>query len=142
MLELDNALNLIVKGLESTTKEFGFKVIYPDGVRAPEAPIFKDKDSSYIAYEGEKGRMRIVFKKNQLALHCATADEDDTPDDDMKRISLSLLELEEYDEKDLSYILDEFSDSITKTYSTKRELRGDVKMPTPVSRSKAKNISS
>lgn len=139
MLELDNALSLVVKGLESTTKEFGFKVIYPDGVRAPEAPIFKDKDSSYIAYEGEKGRMRIVFKKNQLALHCATADEDDTPDDDMKRVSLSLLELEEYDEKDLSYIFDEFSESITKTYSTKRELRGDVKMPTPVSRSKAKN---
>ena len=109
MLELDNALSLVVKGLESTTKEFGFKVIYPDGVRAPEAPIFKDKDSSYIAYEGEKGRMRIVFKKNQLALHCATADEDDTPDDDMKRVSLSLLELEEYDEKDLSYIFDEFA---------------------------------
>ena len=27
MLELNNALNLIVKGLESTTKEFGFKSI-------------------------------------------------------------------------------------------------------------------
>ena len=92
MLELNNALNLIVKGLESTTKEFGFKVIYPDGVRAPEAPVFEENGTSYVAYEGEKGRMRIVFKKNQLALHCATVDEEDTPDDDMKRVSLSLLE--------------------------------------------------
>lgn len=139
MLELDYALNLIVKGLESTTKELGFKVIYPDGVRAPEAPIFKENDTAYIAYTGEKGRIRIVFKKNQLALHCATADETDTPDDDMKRISLSLLELEEYDERDLSYIFDEFTDSLMNTFKAKRELRGDVKMPTPVSRSKAKN---
>lgn len=139
MLELDYALNLIVKGLESTTKELGFKVIYPDGVKAPEAPIFKENDTTYVAYTGEKGRIRIVFKKNQLALHCATADETDTPDDDMKRISLSLLELEEYDERDLSYIFDEFTDSLMNTFKAKRELRGDVKMPTPVSRSKAKN---
>ncbi len=139
MLELDYALNLIVKGLESTTKELGFKVVYPDGVRAPEAPVFKEKDTSYIAYTGEKGRIRIVFKKNQLALHCATVDEADTPDDDMKRVSLSLLELEEYDERDLSYIFDEFTDSLMNTFKAKRELRGDVKMPTPVSRSKAKN---
>ncbi len=139
MLELDYALNLIVKGLEGTTKELGFKVVYPEGVKPPEAPVFKDKDTSYISYTGEKGRIRIVFKKNQLALHCATADEDDTPDDDMKRVSLSLLELEEYDERDLSYIFDEFTDSLLNTYKTKRELRSDVKMPTPVSKSKAKN---
>jgi len=139
MLELDNALNLIVKGLENTTKELGFKVNYPDGVKAPEAPVFKENDTTYVAYTGEKGRIRIVFKKNQLALHCATADEIDTPDDDMKRVSLSLLELDEYDEKDLSYIFDEFNDSLMSTFKTKRDLRGDVKMPTPVSRSKAKN---
>ena len=50
MLELDNALNLVVKGLESTTKELGFKVVYPDGVRPPEAPVFKENNSSYISY--------------------------------------------------------------------------------------------
>jgi hypothetical protein len=139
MLELDYALNLIVKGLEGTTKELGFKVIYPEGVMPPEAPVFKEKDSSYVAYEGDKGRIRIVFKKNQLALHCATADEEDTPDDDMKRVSLSLLELEEYDERDLSYIFDEFTESLSTVFKSKRDLRGNVKMPTPVSKSKAKN---
>ena len=139
MLELDYALNLIIKGLESTTKELGFKVVYPDGVTAPEVPLFKENDSTYISYIGEKGRIRITFKKNQLALHCATADEADTPDDDMRRVSLSLLELDEYDERDLSYIFDEFTDSLLNTFKAKRELRGDVKMPTPVSKSKAKN---
>ncbi|MBR3790008.1 MAG: hypothetical protein IKK46_04070 [Clostridia bacterium] len=139
MLELDNALNLIIKGLESTTKELGFKVVYPDGVRPPEAPVFKENNSSYISYTGEKGRIRIVFKKNQLALHCATVDEEDTPDDDMKRISLSLLELEEYEEKDLSYIYEEFTESLLNTFKSKHDLRGNVKMPTPVSKSKAKN---
>ena len=138
MLELDNALNLIVKGLESTTKELGFKVVYPDGVRPPEAPVFKENNTSYISYTGEKGRIRIVFKKNQLALHCATADED-TPDDNMKRVSLSLLELDEYEEKDLTYIFDEFTESLLNTFKSKHDLRGNVKMPTPVSKSKAKN---
>ncbi len=139
MIELNYALSLIVKGLEGTTKPLGFNVIYPDGVRPPEAPVFTNGDSSYISLEGDKGRIRIYFKKNQLSLHCATADESDTPSDDMKLISRSLLELDEYDERDLSYIFDEFSDSITTTFSTKRELRGDVKLPTPVSKSKAKN---
>ena len=139
MLELDNALNLVVKGLESTTKELGFKVVYPDGVTPPEAPVFKENDISYISYTGEKGRIRIVFKKNQLALHCATADEEDIADDDMKRVSLSLLELDEYEEKDLTYIFDEFTDSLLNTFKSKHDLRGNVKMPTPVSKSKAKN---
>ena len=139
MLELDNALNLVVKGLESTTKELGFKVVYPDGVTPPEAPVFKENDISYISYTGEKGRIRIVFKKNQLALHCATVDEEDIADDDMKRVSLSLLELDEYEEKDLTYIFDEFTDSLLNTFKSKHDLRGNVKMPTPVSKSKAKN---
>ncbi|MBR2875740.1 MAG: hypothetical protein IKC01_01235 [Clostridia bacterium] len=139
MLELNYALNLVIKGLEGTTKSLGFKVIYPEGVTPPNAPVFEDKGVSYISYQGEKGRIRIVFQKNQLALHCANTDEADTPDDDMRRVSLSLLELEEYDERDLSYIFDEFTESITKEFSTKRELRGDVRMPTPISKSKAKN---
>ena len=139
MLELDNALNLIVKGLESTTKELGFKVVYPDGVRPPEAPVFKENNTSYISYTGEKGRIRIVFKKNQLALHCATADED-TPDDNMKRVSLSLLELDEYEEKDLTYIFDEFTESLLNTFKSKHDLRGNVKMPTPVQNQKQKTV--
>ena len=139
MLELDNALNLIVKGLENTTKELGFKVNYPDGVKAPEAPVFKENDTTYVAYTGEKGRIRIVFKKNQLALHCATAD-DDPPDEDMKRVSLSLLELEEYEEKDLTYIFEEFTESLLSTFKSKHDLRGNVKMPTPVSKSNNVNF--
>ncbi len=139
MLELNYAFNLLIKGLEATTKPLGFSVIYPEDVKPPETPLFTVDNFSFVHYEGDKGRIRIYFKKNQLSLHCATANEVDTPSDDMKQISRCLLELEEYDERDLSYIFDEFSDSINTTFSTKKELRGDVKLPTPVSKSKAKN---
>lgn len=139
MLELNYALNLIVKGLEGTTSSLGFSVKYPDGVRPPEAPVFKDGNKSYVMYYGEKGRIRFEYENGKLGLFLANASEEDTPDDDMNRISVSLLDLEEYDERDLKYIFDEFSETVITAFSTKKELNSGKKLPTPVSKAKAKS---
>ena len=106
MLELNYALNLIIKGIESTTEKAGLKVEYPDGVRPPEAPVTTEGNKSVIMYRGDTGRMRIEYADSKLSLFIARADESDAPDDDMPRASLNLLDLEEYDERDLSYIFD------------------------------------
>lgn len=138
MLELNYALNLIMKGIESTVTEAGFKVEYPDGVKKPDLPVKTVGNKSIIMYRGEKGRIRIEYENNKLALFIARADEGDAPDDDMPRISLSLLELETFDERDLKYIFEEYIETIEKNFTNKSSLSGK-KMPTPVSRSQAKS---
>ena len=138
MLELNNALELIIKGIDSSLSEYGFKVEYPDGVRPPELPVAENGNKSIIMYRGESGRVRLEHENGKLSLFCARADESDAPDDDMKRVSVSLLDLETFNEKDVKYICEEYAESFEKAFSTKSQFSGK-KMPTPVSRTQAKS---
>lgn len=138
VLELNNALELILKGIEGKLTDLDFKVEYPEGVRPPELPVSTVGKKSVIMYRGEKGRVRMELDGDKLALFCARADESDTPDDDMRRVSLSLLDLETFNEKDLKYIYEEYNETFEKTFSGK-SLHSGKKMPTPVSRTQAKS---
>ncbi len=138
MLELNNALEGIIKGIDGTLSDLGFEVEYPDGVRAPELPIKTEGKKSVIMYRGDKGRVRIEHEGDKLALFCARADESDTPDDDMRRASLSLLDLENFNEKDIKFINEDFNETFEKNFSGKA-LHSGKKAPTPVSRTQAKS---
>lgn len=138
MLELNNALEGIIKGIDGTLSELGFKVEYPDGVRAPELPIKTEGKKAVIMYRGDKGRVRIEHEGDKLALFCARADESDAPDDDMRRVSLSLLDLENFNEKDIKFINEDFNETFEKNFSGKAQHSGK-KTPTPVSRTQAKS---
>lgn len=138
MLELNTALELILKGISSKLTELGFTAEYPEGVRPPELPVSTVGKKSVIMYRGEKGRVRLELEGDKLGLFCARADESDTPDDDMRRASLSLLDLEIFNEKDLKYIYEEYNETFDKTFSSKAANNGK-KLPTPVSRTQAKN---
>ena len=129
MLEKSYALNLIIKGIEGTVKNAGLNIEYPEGVRPPELPITEEGHKSIIMYRGENGRIRIVHENDKLALHIATADESDAPDDDMPRVALSLLDLETFDERDLKYIFEEYIETIEKAFGTKTASKGK-KLPT------------
>ncbi len=137
MLELNYALEHIMKGIEETVTEYGFRPEYPDGVFPPQLPIEKTGDKSVIMYRGERGRIRLENQGDKLYLFCAKAD-DEAPDDDMKRISLSLLDLEAFNDKDLKYIYEEYIETFQKLFSQKSAGAGK-KMPTPVSRTQAKS---
>ncbi len=138
MLELNNALELIIKTVEKTSEEYGFKVEYPDGVRPPELPIQVVGSKSIIMFRGENGRIRVEHNGDKISLHCARANESDTPDDDMRRVSLSLLDLETFNEKDLKYLAEDYAESFKKNFSSKSPYSGK-KAPTPVSRTQAKS---
>ena len=138
MLELDNALGLIIKGIDATVSEFGFKVEYPEGVRPPELPKAVEGDKTVIMYRGEKGRIRIEYSEGRLALFCAGTEDASLPDDGLTRTSLSLLELDTFDERDIKYILEEYAETITTAFGSKKA-QGKQKLPTPVSKSAAKS---
>mgnify|MGYP003445529878 FL=1 len=137
MLELNYALEHIMKGIDETVTEYGFRPEYPNGVFPPQLPIEKDGEKSVIMYRSERGRIRIEHLGDKLSLFCAKAD-DEAPDDDMKRASLSLLDLENFNDKDLKYIYEEYIETFQKLFSQKNAGAGK-KMPTPVSRTQAKS---
>ena len=137
MLELNYALEHIMKGIDETVTEYGFRPEYPDGVFPPQLPIEKDGEKSVIMYRSERGRIRIEHQGDKLSLFCAKAD-DEAPDDAMKRASLSLLDLENFNDKDLKYIYEEYIETFQKLFSQKNAGAGK-KMPTPVSRTQAKS---
>lgn len=137
MLELSYALNLIIKSLETPMKEYGLKLDYPEGVRPPEVPVFTEGKNKYVIYRGEKGRVKIEYCDGKLALYCDT-DDSELPDDEMPRISLTLLELNTYDERDLRYIFDEYAETLEEYFGTKKVKKDKSKLPTPVSKSAAK----
>lgn len=138
MLELNNALELIIKGIGDKTTEYGFRPEYPDGVFPPNLPVEEVNGKSVIMYRGERGRIRLEYDNGKLALFCAKENQEDTPDDDMPRASLSLLDLETFNEKDIKYICQEYNETFEKLFSHKPAHSGK-KAPTPVSRSQAKS---
>ncbi len=138
MLELNNALELIIKGIGDKTTEFGFRPEYPDGVFPPNLPVEYVNGKSVVMYRGERGRIRLEYENGKLGLFCAKESQDDTPDDDMPRASLSLLDLETFNEKDIKYICQEYNETFEKLFSHKPAHSGK-KAPTPVSRSQAKS---
>ena len=73
MLELNNALELIIKTIEKTSAEYGFKVEYPEGVRPPELPIAVVGNKSIVMFRGESGRIRLEHSGDKISLHCARA---------------------------------------------------------------------
>jgi len=137
LLELSYAFNLIIKSLESRMKEHGFSLDYPDEVRPPEVPLMQEGKSRYIIYRGQKGRVKIEYSEEKLALYLADAD-DESADSDMTRASLTLLELDTYDERDLRYIFDEFAETFENFFGVKKTQAGKLKLPTPVSKNAAK----
>lgn len=137
MLELSYAFNLIIKSLETRMKEHGFSLDYPEGTRPPEVPIFEEGKNKYVIYRGQKGRVKIEHSEGKLAL-CIAASDDDSPDTDMQRVSLTLLELDTYDERDLRYIFDEYAETFDSYYASKKASGSKTKLPTPVSKSAAK----
>lgn len=138
MLELNNALELIIKGISEKTEELGFRPEYPDGVFPPQLPVEEVNGKSIIMFRGERGRIRLEYDNGKLGLFCAKESQDDTPDDDMPRASLSLLDLETFNEKDVKYICQEYNETFEKLFSHKPAHSGK-KAPTPVSRTQAKS---
>ena len=139
MLELNNALDLIVKNIDARLKEYGFSVIYPDGVRPGQTPVTKTGDKSVIRLKGNAGRIKIEYCDGKLALFCATAADEELSEEEMPRVSLTLLELDSYDERDLKYIYEEYNETLTQYFGIKPKQTGKQRLPAAVSKAAAKS---
>ena len=70
-MELNEALGLIMKGIESTMSDHGFSAVIPEGTEKGAVPVAVKNGSSILTYTGKKGSVKIEFLEGKISLLCA-----------------------------------------------------------------------
>ena len=70
-MELNEALGLIMKGIESTMSDHGFSAVIPEGTEKGAIPVAVKNGSSILTYTGKKGSVKIEFLEGKISLLCA-----------------------------------------------------------------------
>ena len=118
MIDIKTALGAILKGVEPTVTELGFKPVYPDGVNSDELPMTQTSGRAVMDFAGENKAIRIEHYDKKITLLAAEND-GGVSDADFSQIAHSLLDLDTADEKDLKYLSNEFSELITERFGKK-----------------------
>ncbi len=128
----------INNGLGATLAECGFTAVIPSGVEKDELPAVTEAGRITIEYKGENKALKLEHFNNKLSLLGAQK-EGEILASDFSQISLSLLDSETADHKDVKYIVNEFSETLVETFGTKTQKPTKSKLPTPVSKAAAKS---
>ena len=137
-MEIIQALSQIIKNITSTADNLGFSVVVPASVGKDEAPVSVSNGKYSVVYTGGKGSFKIEVSDSKIYLKCSSAAAADAVEEDYTQQSASLFESDMIDNKDINYISNEFCDTIEKIYAQKQQNKA-VKLPTPVSKTAAKN---
>ena len=135
-MELNEALGLIMKGIESTMSDHGFSAVIPEGTEKGAVPVAVKNGSSILTYTGKKGSVKIEFLEGKISLLCAQSQAAEAVDDDYKKVTMTLFNPDKADSKDIKYLVNDFCDGIIEVYGGKN--KGSKKLPQPVSKAEAK----
>lgn len=136
-MELNEALGLIMKGIESTMSDHGFSAVIPEGTEKGAVPVAVKNGSSILTYTGKKGSVKIEFLEGKISLLCAQSQAAEAVDDDYKKVTMTLFDPDKADSKDIKYLVNDFCDGIIEVYGGKN--KGSKKLPQPVSKAEAKS---
>lgn len=135
-MDFNSAFSSIIKGIESTMNSNGFSVIVPADTEKGALPVSEKNGASILTYGGKNGTIKIEYFEGKISLLCALSQSDSAVDQDFKKVSTSLFDIEAADHRDIKYIVNDFSDGINDTYGKKEKAK---KLPQPVSKSAAKS---
>lgn len=138
MADIYSVLSEIVGGLNETLTECGFSVVVPANTESGAFPAVTDSGRITIEFKGENKALKIEHFNNKVSLLGATK-EGEILASDYSQLSLSLLDGETADAKDVKYVVNEFSDTLIETFGTKEKKPTKTKLPTPVSKAAAKS---
>ncbi len=138
MADIYSILSDINNGLSTVLGECGFTAVIPEGVEKGELPAVTDSGRITIQYKGENKALKIEHFNNKLSLLGANK-EGEILSSDYSQISLSLLDSETADAKDVKYIVNEFSETLVEVFGTKTQKPTKSKLPQPVSKAAAKS---
>lgn len=141
MIELNSLFTTLYADLESTMSKLGFSVEKPENYEKGTAPVFTRDNATYIAYSGEKGKVRILFNDNKIRLLVAEKDAKSDDDSDYSLLASFLVVLDEYELRDLKSTVNEIIENIEEAFTPKQiaKRQQNVKAQATVSRSAVKS---
>jgi len=138
MADIYSVLADIANGLNETITNCGFTVVIPEGVEKGALPAVTDSGRIVIEYKGENKALKIEHFNNKISLLGASK-EGEILSSDFSQISISLLDAETADSKDVKYIVNEFGETLVEHFGTKTQKPTKQKLPPPVSKAAAKS---
>lgn len=141
MIELKAVFESLFTELKPIIEKLGFKSDFPENIEKGDIPVFTRDTSSYLAYSGEKGKIRILFNDNKIRLLTGNKDAASIDDSDYTLIASYLMILDEYESRDIKSVVNEISENITDAFSPKQiaKRQQNVKAQATVSRSAVRN---
>ncbi len=142
MLDLNSVFKEIYSGLELTMSRLAFTPDKPENYSKGDIPVFSREDSKYLAYSGEKGKIRILFNDNKIRLLAADKDSKSQDDSDYTLIASFLLILEEYEIRDVKSAINEIAENLEDAYTPKqiaKRQQNAIRTQATVSRSAVKS---
>ncbi|MEG1835380.1 MAG: hypothetical protein RR914_01185 [Oscillospiraceae bacterium] len=140
MLNLEEAISILIKNTEEVFQKNGFEVINPQGFKKGDSPLVVDGEHSYVDFKGTRGKVRIEFFGKQALLFYTNVKADEATDEDFTKASVNFFDLETFDEKDLKSLANEFNDTVESKFGSKKLANGKTtKLPAPISKSAAKS---
>ncbi len=138
MADIYSVLTDITNGLNATLADCGFTAVIPAGVEKGDLPAVTDSGRIVIEYKGENKAIKLEHFNNKISLLGASK-EGEILSSDYSQLSLSLLDAETADSKDVKYIVNEFGDTLVEHFGTKTVKPTKQKLPQPVSKAAAKS---
>lgn len=141
MIELTTVFDNLYSDLKPVTENLGFKADIPENTEKGATPVFTRDSAHFLAYSGEKGKIRVLFNDNKIRLLTGEKDAASADDSDYTLIASYLLVLEEYDNKDVKSIVNEITENLTEAFSPKQiaKRQQNIKAQATVSRAAVKN---
>lgn len=142
MIDLQTVFETLYTELQPTMEKLGFHALLPEKKEKGAPPVFERNDqSSFLAYAGDKGTLRILYTENKIRLLAGEKGAKSEDDSDYSLLASFLLILDEYDRKDLKSVLNEITENLEEAYSPKQiaKRQQTVKAQATVSRSAVKS---
>lgn len=141
MIELNEVFDILYNDLAPALTKLGFVADKPADAEKGATPVFKRAEASYLAFSGEKGKIRILFNDNKIRLLTGEKTAASEDDSNYTLIASYLMVLDEYDRKDVKSAINEITENITEAFSPKQiaKRQQNIKAQATVSRSAVKN---
>ncbi|MBQ7543199.1 MAG: hypothetical protein IJT44_13005 [Clostridia bacterium] len=133
MIEISEALQILIDSLKDPAAKAGFSLYFPQGAPRGETPVCMERDTQFVSFAGDGSTLRIELTGNTVGLFYAESAPDVAQKGDFTRLSLSLLEPETAEVRDVKYIADEFIETLESKFSAGKKPQAK-KLPGAVSK--------
>lgn len=123
MLNRNDALNLVLKGCAEKFEQIGFA----------SGTVCENGDEAYVDFTKDDITIRLVSHDNLLDVT------EKSGDGDFVKTESNLLDLEEFNERDIKSLCNEICDTVSTSYGKKARQVAQKKTPQTISKSAAKN---